>query len=92
MVYKIREGLVRETVCGKELLIATLQAREHCPFLTELNEASAFIWDLLESGISTEEIVEKAMEKNGISKSSAETAVLSFISELERTSFIFPEQ
>ena len=92
MVYKVREGLVRETVCGKELLIATLTAREYCPFLTELNDASAFIWDMLESGVSSDDIVEKAMVKYGISKSSAETAVISFISELERASFIIPQQ
>ena len=47
MNYKIRDGLVLETLCGTSLLIATLEARKYCPYVMQLNEASAYIWKML---------------------------------------------
>ena len=90
MKYRIREGLVRETVCGRELLIATLQAREHCPYLTELNSASAFLWDILEKepDIDTEKIVGNVMAEYELSYEEALSAVDAFLTELEKKAYI----
>lgn len=53
MNYKIREGIVMETLCGTSLLIATLEARKYCPYVMQLNEASAYIWQMLLMGKHT---------------------------------------
>ena len=88
MKYTIQKGLVRETVCGKELLIATLEARRSCPYLTVLNSASAYIWDLLEAGYDTEDMVRNVVTKYQISENDARSVLDRFIDELIGKSFI----
>ena len=88
MKYKLQEGLVRETVCGKELLIATLEARKTCPYLMELNTASAFIWDCLAEGMGSEELIDRVVSEYDIPRETAEPKVLSFLEQLEKNAYI----
>ena len=88
MKYTIRKGLVRETVCGKELLIATLEARKTCPYLTVLNSASAYIWGLLEAGYDTEDMIKNVISKYQISDTDARSILNRFLNDLISKSFI----
>lgn len=88
MKYNIQEGLVRETVCGKELLIATLKARQFCPYVTILNPSSAYIWSLLESGYDTEEMLHMIVTKYQISEQEACSALDRFLADLVSKSFV----
>jgi len=88
MNYNIRKGLVHESVCGQELLVATLEARKHCPYLTELNEASAFVWHMLEDGLSREQMREKIVKVYDISAEAAAETLDLFLADLEKQGFI----
>ncbi len=88
MKYSIRKGLIRETVCGKELLIATLEARKYCPCLTELNTASALVWDLIEENQDPEQIAGRLVSEYGMAFEKALSVVRSFLAELEKNSYI----
>ena len=48
--YETRPGVVLTNICGEYMLLAAKAAREYCPYMTQLNESSAFLWRLLESG------------------------------------------
>ena len=72
MNFEIQKGLVRETICGVEVLVATMEARKRCPYLMQLNSASAFVWDLLQEGHDTDEIVKRIEKEYGLSGKDAQ--------------------
>ena len=90
MEYRIRDGIVMESVCGRELLIATLEAREYCPYLVELNEASAYIWKRLFSGTSPDKIASDIAADYGLSEKEASETVDAFLSELIKQQYLLP--
>ncbi len=88
MRYTIQKGLVRETICGQHVLIATIEAREKCPYLTQLNDDSAFIWDLLAAGQSTEEMAAAVAGQYEIPEHEAAEAIEQFLKDMEDKHFI----
>lgn len=91
MSYKIREGIVMETLCGTSLLIATLEARKYCPYVMQLNEASAYIWQMLFDGKTYEEMKKRAAEDFEISVEQAGETIESFLSDLIEKKYLIPE-
>ena len=91
MKYSIRKGIVTETVCGRILLIATLEAREHCPYLVELNEASSYIWQRLAAGETPESIALSAAADFSFPAEQAKETVDTFISQLVKQNYLIPE-
>ena len=61
--YKARRGVVLTTVCGEHLLVAVKGLKDVCPFVTTLNESSAFLWKRLENGASEEELLTAVAEE-----------------------------
>ena len=61
--YKARPGLVLVTVCGESLLVATKALWNLCPFMTSLNESSAFLWTRLQEGATEEELFAAVAEE-----------------------------
>ena len=47
--YKAREGVVLTSVCGESLLVSAAALRDICPFVTVLNDSSAFLWKQLQN-------------------------------------------
>lgn len=88
MKYKIREGIVMETLCGTSLLIATLEARKYCPYVMQLNEASAYIWQMLFDGKTYEEMTECAAEDFEISVKQADETIKKFLSDLTEKNYL----
>ena len=60
--YKTREGVVLTSVCGETLLVTARALRELCPFVTVINDSSAFLWERLRSGATAEEL-ERAVKE-----------------------------
>lgn len=56
MRYPIRPGVVLAEVCGEYLLLATLDAARHCPYVYQVNETAAFFWRLLERQLPEEDV------------------------------------
>ena len=56
--YVTRPGVVLCSVCGEYLLVAAKEAREHCPYVTQINPSSAFLWKQLNSGGDLESLVQ----------------------------------
>ena len=91
MKYLIRKGVVLEYVCGRPLLIATLEARKYCPYLVELNDASVYIWSQLLKENSSEEIAASVAVDFDLTMQQAENIVDDFISELKKQHYLIPE-
>ena len=88
MTFQIRPGLVMEEVCGQYLLVATLGAREFCPYLTQLNDSSAFLWKLLFAGKNEDALIDAVFESYGLAKTEAADAVHAFLLELQKMGFL----
>ena len=56
--YSCRDGVVLTEVCGEYLLVSASALRDVCPYVTTLNETSAFLWKQLQSGATEEELVQ----------------------------------
>ena len=91
MRYKITKGVVYEEICGQGLLISTREAREICPYLTELNESSSFIWKFLQEEKDSDSIIEEIIKEYGILKEEADTALNAFLEQMEKQRFITRE-
>ena len=91
MKYIVQKGVVRETICGQSLLISTKEAREYCPYLTQLNESSVFIWKMLEKGKSTDEMIQEIMHIYGITENEADEGLTEFLNVMEGNHFITKE-
>lgn len=91
MTYQITKGVVKVTVCDENLLVATGDARQILPYVKHLNPAGAYIWDKLESALSTEEIVEQIVADYGISEIDARESMQNFIRILCEAGYIRPE-
>ena len=62
-VYRTRRGIVLTEICGEYVLISAKALRGICPYLTQLNESSAFIWKSLADGATLEELVSAVEEE-----------------------------
>lgn len=92
MKYKIRDGIVMETVCGTSLLIATLAARKYCPYVMRLNEASAYIWNMLFAGMERDEMIDSIVRDFRISRKEAGTVLNDFIGQLYELHYLLDEK
>ena len=73
-VYKTRRGIVLTEICGEYVLISAKALRGICPYLTQINESSAFIWKRLADGATLKELVsavEDEYETRGIDETKA---------------------
>lgn len=88
MEYKLRDGVILECICGEFLLIATLKARSFCPYIFQLNEASAFICQGLLDGAAPSAIAAKAASEYGIGEQEALESVNTFIEQLKENGYL----
>lgn len=87
--YKARPGVLLTQICGEYLLVATKAARTECPFVTILNESSAFIWRMLEKGTDLEAL-EAAVAEEYESEDREENRklILALLDELDRNHYV----
>ena len=64
-VFRKQEDVVLVEVCGEQLLVATGQARDLCPFVTQLNASAAAFWRVLEGEMSLQSLVDAAAHAQG---------------------------
>ncbi|MBQ0066443.1 MAG: PqqD family protein [Firmicutes bacterium] len=88
MKYKLREDVVFETICDQSLLVATLTAREQCPYIMHLNEDSAFFVRLVLKEKTIQEITESIIENYEVSEEEALEGAKAFISELMKNNYL----
>ena len=60
---KIREGFILRDVADKTFVVAVGELSKIFTGIITLNETGKFIWQMLEKGASSEEIVEKLLEE-----------------------------
>lgn len=74
--YKARAGVVLTTVCGEYLLVAVKALSGVCPFVTTLNESSAFLWSRLATWAAEEELLAAVAEVYEVEDSASARAMI----------------
>lgn len=94
--YKARDGLVLTRVCGEQLLVSAGSLRGLCPFVTVLNETSAFLWEQLRNGATAEDLLRAVSEEYEVEDPTAlRNMIGDFLRQMEELNYIIvkePEQ
>ena len=87
-----RPGVVLEEVCGASLLIATREARESCPYVTQINAAAAAYWRLSEQAHSVSELAEAAAKQQGREIKETLLPSLFFVKRMAESGYLIEEE
>ena len=91
--YKARDGLVLAQVCGEQLLVSAGALRELCPFVTVLNETSAFLWGRLKDGATSEELLQAVKEEYEVDDPAAIRGVIKdFLRQMQELNYVLTEE
>ncbi len=92
MRYKSRPGVVLTQIHGEYLLVSSRSLRELCPFVTSLNESSAFLWKQLQNGASEEELLRAVAEEYEVEEPEALRGVIrSFLEQMQAMHYLLEE-
>lgn len=92
MRYRTRPGVVLAPVCGEYLLVAAKGARRFCPYVTQLNESSAFLWRQLKDGADAETLkAAVAAEYEIEDPGEAAAAIEGFLNQMLQAGYLLDE-
>ena len=91
--YKTRPGVILTEIAGEYILVAAKALSGICPYVTQINESSAFLWEKMKKGASEEELIAAVMEEYDIDDpEEIRKAILSFIKQMEETGYLLNEE
>lgn len=91
--YKTRLGVVLTEVCGEHLLVAAAPLREECPYVTVVNESSAFLWRQMEDWTSPEELAKAVQAEYEVEDPVALLPMIrSFLDQMLGMKYLLTEQ
>ncbi len=90
--FHTRPGVVLTSICGEYVLVAAKAVRDHVSRFAQLNESSAFLWRLLESGADEEALEKAVMEEYEIEDPvQARSAIQTFIEQMLQIGYLLKE-
>ncbi len=92
MRYKTRSGVVLTQIRGEYLLVSSSTLRELCPFVTTVNETSAFLWKQLQNGATEEELLLAVAEEYEVDDPEVLRGVIrSFLEQMQAMHYLLEE-
>ena len=89
--YKTRPGIVLTTICDEHVLVAAAALRDVCPFVTQINETSAFLWRQMMSGADLDGLMAALDSEYDIpDPSAARQAVEAFLRQMLELNYLLP--
>ena len=93
MTYRTRAGVVLASVCGEYVLVGTEEARRYCPYITRINETSAFLWERLTEGSDPDRLKAAVLEEYEVEDpEEASRAIDAFLEELDGNGYLVHEE
>lgn len=93
MRYRTRRGAVLTKICGEYLLVAAQSLRDSLPYVTQLNESSAFLWKKLESGADEQTLEQRVMEEYEIEdRDAARAAIRDFMEQMRSAGYLVEDR
>ena len=85
---KIKDGFILRQVADNYLVVAVGDAVKDFNGIINLNETGAFLWKILESGATEEELVKKLTEEYDVDEETAKKDVGKFVSKLAEANLL----
>lgn len=85
---KIKDGFILREVAGSFIVVAVGSAVKDFNGIINLNETGAFLWKILESGATKEELLEKMLTEYDVSEEIARKDIDAFISKLQEAKLV----
>lgn len=93
MRYRTRRGAVLTKICGEYLLVAAQSLRDSLPYVTQLNESSAFLWKKLESGADEQTLEQCVMEEYEVEdRDAARAAIRDFMEQMRSAGYLVEDR
>ena len=93
MRYRTRPGAVLARICGEYLLVAAQSLRDSLPYVTQLNESSAFLWKKLESGADEQTLEQCVMEEYEVEdREAARAAIRDFMEQMRSAGYLVEDR
>ena len=90
--FRTLPGVVLTGICGEYVLISATALRDRVPYLTQLNESSAFLWRRLESGAGEQELEQAVSEEYEIDDpAQARAAIRGFLRQMLDAGYLLRE-
>lgn len=84
---KLKDGFILRTVAGETIVVPTGSALDLNMMIT-LNETGKFLWEKLEKGAQTEELVAALLEEYDVDETTAKAHVAAFVEKLNGHGFL----
>ena len=81
---KIKDGFVLRNVADATIVVPTGAASIDFNGMITLNETGAFLWHLLESETTEEEILEAMLKEYDVDASTAKAGIARFVAKLDK--------
>lgn len=90
--YHTIKGVVLTSICGEFSLVCATALRKSLPPVAQLNESSAFLWRLLESGADKGELEKAVMAEYEIDDAEeARSAINAFLDQMLQAGYLIEE-
>lgn len=84
---KLKDGFVLRTVAGDTIVVPTGSALDLNMMIT-LNDTGKFLWEKLEKGAETENLVAALLEEYDVDETTAKAHVAAFVEKLNDHGFL----
>lgn len=91
-IYKTRTGVVLTEICGEHLLVAAKALLDTCPYVTQVNESTAYVWNELKGGRTMEELVRKTVSEYEDDPKDIEDSLRGIVKELHGLGYLVTEE
>lgn len=90
--YRTRPGVVLTYICGEYVLVAAKSILSVCPYVTQVNETSAFLWQHLVDGATTEQLEAAVSEEYEVDDpAQLRDAIDSFIRQMLELNYLLSD-
>ena len=91
--YRTRPGVVLTEICGAYMLVSAKANLTLCPYVTEINGTSAFLWKRLVKGADELELLEAVKESYEIGEPEAALeAIRGFITSMLEMNYLLADE
>lgn len=84
---KLKEGFILRTVAGNTIVVPTGSAL-NLNMMISLNGVGRFLWEKLEKGAETEELIAALLEEYDVDEAKAKKDVEAFVEKLNENGFL----
>ena len=86
-----RPGVVLTEICGEYVLVAAKELLDTCPYVTQLNDSSAFLWEKLTAGADADGLFEAVQAEFDIDDPAViRQAIEDFIRQMNEMNYLLP--